>query len=159
MTAKRFPVDASHISMFAWAIGDLNPAYIDGESPEAKAAGGVIAPPTFAVCSSQFDDQNPLRVVPGQKWFGSGREPAGYKREGQGLLHAEQHFEYHQPLRAGQVLIPTAYEGDTWEKASKRAGTLVFHEDGIEYRDSVTGELVQTVRRITVRPSKVVAQD
>ena len=48
MAAERFPVEASHILMFARAIGDPNPAYRDADSPEAKAAGGIVAPPTFA---------------------------------------------------------------------------------------------------------------
>jgi hypothetical protein len=159
MAVERFPVEASHIMMFAWAIQDLNPAYIDAESPQAKALGGVIAPPTFASANSQFDPDNVLRPKPGEKWFGSGREPAGYKREGQGLLHAEQHYEYHKPLLAGMVLIPNRVEGKTWEKSSKRAGTLLFSEAITEFRDQDSGELVVTMTMVTVRPEKVVAQD
>ena len=159
MAVKAFPVEASHIMMFAWAIGDLNPAYIDAESAEAKAVGGVIAPPTFASANSQFDPENVLRPIPGQKWFGSGREPAGYKREGQGLLHAEQHYEYHAPLHPGMTLIPTKREGETWEKESKRAGKMVFNENITEFRDSVSGDLIVTMRMVTVRPEKPVSQD
>jgi hypothetical protein len=159
MAVERFPVEASHIMMFAWAIADLNPAYIDADSPEAKSVGGVIPPPTFVSANSQFDPDNVLRPKPGEKWFGSGREPAGYKREGQGLLHAEQHYEYHAPLHPGTVLIPTRREGATWEKSSKRAGTLVFNEAITEFRDSVSDELIVTMRMVTVRPEKVVSQD
>jgi len=34
MAVDRFPVEASHIMMFARAIGDPNPAFSDAESPE-----------------------------------------------------------------------------------------------------------------------------
>ena len=43
-------------------------------------------------------------------------------------LHAEQHFEYHQSLKPGDVLTPEVTEGEKWEKESKRAGLLKFSE-------------------------------
>ena len=42
MTIERFPVEATHVLMFARAIGDPNPAYSDPDSAEARAAGGVV---------------------------------------------------------------------------------------------------------------------
>lgn len=151
MTIERFPVEATHIMMFARAIGDPNPAYADGAS----------APPTFAMAGAQFDDDNPLRPKPGQPWFGSGREPTGLTRDGGGGgvgrgLHAEQHFEYHRPLHAGMVLTTTERAGETWEKESKRGGRLVFSERLTEYRDAATGELVITARMVGVQTSKAV---
>ena len=81
MAVERFLVEATHIMMFARAIGDLNPVYTDPDSPEAAEFGGVIAPPTFTTASAQFDPENPLRPNPGQAWFGSAREPSGVRRE------------------------------------------------------------------------------
>ena len=84
MPAERFPVEASHIMMFARAIGDPNPAYRDAESPQAEAAGGIVAPPTFAMASWQFEPEHPLRPDPAKPWFGSGREPTGRVSSGGG---------------------------------------------------------------------------
>src|SRR5207245_7667642 len=70
MAAEHFPVEASHILMFARAIGDPNPAYRDPDSPEARATGGIVAPPTFAMASWQFDAEHPLRPDPARPWFG-----------------------------------------------------------------------------------------
>jgi hypothetical protein len=151
MTTERFPVEATHIMMFARAIGDPNPAYSDSDSPEARALGGVVAPPTFVMAGSQFDPENPLRPTPGEPWFGSGREPSGAVREGGGALHAEQVFEYHQPLRAGMELSATEREGKTWEKERKQGGRLRFAETVTEYRDAATGELVVTATMVKVR--------
>jgi len=159
VTAERFPVEETLIMMFARAIGDPNPVYSDPESPEARAMGGVIAPPTFAMAAAQFDPENPLIPKQGQPWFGSAKEPSGYRRESTGLLHAEQHFEYHRPLRAGEVLSGRERDGATWTKESKRGGTLNFAERFIDYVVRGTDEKVVTVRMVTVVPSQVVSKD
>ena len=74
-----------------------------------------------------------------------------------GGLHAEQHYTYHRPLRAGEVLAGTAFAGKTWEKQGRRGGKLVFSESITEYRDPA-GELVVTARGVGVRTEKVVEQ-
>jgi len=162
MAIEQFPVEASHILMFARSIGDPNPIYADRSYAEGTEVGGVIAPPTFVQASAQFDDEYPLRPKPGQPWFGSGKEPTGIKREssgggggGGGGLHAEQHYEYHQPLKAGEVLTATAKPGKTWEKEGRRAGKLVFSESIVEYRNPA-GELVVTARGVGVRTERPV---
>ena len=72
MAIDKFPVEATHIMMFARAIGDTNPIYSDAEYAKGTEVGAVIAPPTFVQASAQFDDQYPLRPMPGKPWFGSG---------------------------------------------------------------------------------------
>jgi hypothetical protein len=159
MTIERFPVEATHIMMFARAIGDPNPAYTDPDSPEAEAVGGIVAPPTFAMAGAQFDPDNPLIPRLGEPWFGSGREPSGAAREGGGALHAEQVFEYHKPMRPGMVLTTTERQGATWEKQSKRGGRLVFDERIIEYVDTADGSPVVTVRMVAVKTERPVEQE
>jgi hypothetical protein len=162
MAVKRFPVEASHIMMFARSVGDDNPIYYDAEYAKTTEPGTIIAPPTFAQSSAQFDPDYFLRPKTGQAWFGSGKEPTGIKREsgggsgsGGGGLHAEQHFEYHRHLKPGDVLSATTLPGKTWEKESKRAGKLVFSESVTEYRDQ-NGELVITARGVGVRTERPV---
>jgi hypothetical protein len=159
MTIKRFPVEATHIMMFARAIGDPNPAYADAESPEAQALGGVVAPPTFAMAGIQFDPDNPLRPKMGEPWFGSGREPSGAVRQGGGVLHAEQAFEYHKPVAAGTVMTATERDGETWEKESKRGGRLLFSERIREFRDAGTGELLVTAKMVSVKTERPVERE
>ena len=77
MPTFRFPVEAGHILMFARSVGDENPVYTDAEAAKTTEAGGIIAPPTFAQASAQFDPDYPLRPKPGQPWFGSGKNPTG----------------------------------------------------------------------------------
>lgn len=161
MAVDRFPIEGSHIMMFARAIGDANPIYYDEDHAKGTEPGRVIAPPTFAQSSAQFDPDYHLRPKIGEPWFGSGKEPTGIKPTeggsggGGGGLHAEQHFEYHRHISPGDVLTATVKPGQTWEKESKRAGKLVFSETITEYRDQ-HGELVITARGVGVRTERPV---
>ena len=154
-----FPVEASHIMMFARAVGDPNPVYHDAEAAKRTDADGIIAPPTFPQAVAQFDPEYHLRPKPGEKWFGSGKSASGVegKPTSLGGLHAEQHFEYRRALRPGDVLTVEYKDGNTWEKESKRAGKLTFREKIAEYRDQ-KGELVAIARSVGVTTERPVEQ-
>jgi len=158
MAVESFPVEFSHIMMFARAVGDDNPIYNDPAHAKTSEAGAVIAPPTFVQASAQFDPDYVLRPKPGQPWFGSGKTATGAVPGGEGggnagTLHAEQHYEYHRPLRAGDVLTATTSPGKTWEKEGKRGGKLLFGESITEYRNQA-GDLVVTARGVGVRTER-----
>ncbi len=162
MAVKTFPIEAGHVMLFARAIGDDNPIYADAAYAQTTEPGSIIAPPTFAIASAQFDPAYPLRPKIGQPWFGSGKEPTGVQRSsggggGGGGLHAEQHFTYHRHLQPGDVLTATVQSGKTWEKEGRRSGKLVFSETVTEYRDQ-NGELVITARGVGVRTERPVDQ-
>ena len=168
MAVDKFPVEASHIMMFARSIADDNQIYYDKDYAATTEPGRIIAPPTFAQASAQFDPDYFLRPKVGQPWFGSGKEATGIKRTGggggggggggiSGGLHAEQHFEYHRNVSPGDVLTATVKPGKTWEKQGKRSGKLVFAETITEYRDQ-NGELVITARGVGVRTERPVDQ-
>ena len=99
----------------------------------------------------------------GEPWFGSGKEPTGVKRESGGGggggtgLHAGQYYEYHKPVRAGDVLRSVDKPGKTWTKEGGRGGTLSFSESITEYYNQ-DGELVVTARSVGVQTSQVVEQ-
>ena len=165
MTVDRFPVESAHIAMFARSINDPNPVYYDAQYAASSEVGGIPAPPTFVQASAQFDPDYPLRPKFDQPWFGSGREATGIVRKpssggggASGGLHAEQHYEYHRPLLAGDVLTATTRDGDRWEKQGRRGGSLQFSETITEYRNQA-GELVVTARGVGVRTGQVVEQE
>ena len=105
--------------------------------------------------------------IGGEGWFGSGKDASGAKPSsgtksgesgGGGAamgLHAEQHFEYHLPVKAGDVLSATTKPGNTWEKESKRAGKLKFSESVTEYRNQ-NGDLVLTATGVGVQTERAV---
>ena len=168
MAVEKFSVEASHIMMFARSVGDGNPIYYDEEHAKNAEPGSIIAPPTFAQASAQFDPDYSLRPqISGDGWFGSGGKPSGAKpREGGGGggsggggggLHAEQRFVYHRHIKPGDVLSATTRPGNTWEKQGRRSGKLVFSESVTEYRDQ-NGELVITATGVGVRTERPVDQ-
>ena len=164
MAVEKFPVEASHILMFARSVGDYNEIYADEEYAKTTEPGSVIAPPTFVQASAQFDPDYFLRPKPGAPWFGSGKEPTGVKKEsgsggggGGGGLHAEQHYEYHRHPKPGDILTATVKPGKKWEKQGKRSGKLLFSETVTEYRDQ-NGELVVTARSVGVQTERPVDQ-
>jgi len=165
MSEWSFPVEAGHIMMFARSVGDPNPVYYDEEAAKRTEVGGIVAPPTFIQASAQFNPSYFLRPKIGERWFGSGKDPSGSGAPapessgesgggrgggGGGVgLHAEQHFEYHRPIRPGDVLTPTNKEGKTWEREG-RSGHLQFSETITEWHDA-EGNLVVTARGVGVR--------
>lgn len=166
MAAERFPIEASHIMMFARALGDEDAAYLDAEKAKQTEADGIIAPPTFVMANAQFDPNNRLRPRPGVPWFGSGKHPSGIARTAEPregapakpsspALHAEQHFEYHRHIRPGDVLTIKTAPGRSWERDSQRAGRLKFTENVTEYYDQ-HGQLVITARHVGVTPERAV---
>ena len=161
--AFRFPVEASHIMMFARSVGDKNPLYYDADYAEGTEVGHILPPPTFYQSSAQFNPGYFLRPKIGEPWFGSGKTPTGVDPSSGGGgggtgLHAEQHFEYHQPVKPGDVLTVETKPGETWEKQGRRGGKLIFSESITEYRNQ-DGDLVVTARSVGVQTEKVVEQD
>lgn len=156
MAKITFPIEATHIMMFARAIGDENPVYHDAEKAKDTEVGGIVAPPTFTASVAQFDPDG-SRPRPGQPWFGSGKTPSGVegKAPSSGRLNAEQHFEYFRPVRPGEVLIAETRPGTTWERESKRAGKLMFSDRITDFRDT-NGDLVVSVRSVSVRTERPV---
>ena len=164
MAIDKFLIEASHIMMFARSVGNSNPIYHDEDYAKSTELGGIIPPPTFAQSSAQFDPEYFLRPkVGGDGWFGSGKEATGSKPSsgsggGGGAamgLHAEQHFEYHLPVKAGDTLSATTKPGKAWEKESKRAGKLKFSESVTEYRNQ-DGDLVITATGVGVQTERAV---
>jgi acyl dehydratase len=88
---QTYEVSREMIRKFADAIGDPNPAYRDPEAAKALGHPDVIAPPTF------------LTVL----GFRLGVGPVGDPELGLNyalVVHGEQRFVHHRPVRAGDVL-------------------------------------------------------
>ncbi|MEV4840098.1 MaoC family dehydratase N-terminal domain-containing protein [Nonomuraea sp. NPDC049486] len=152
MAVERFPVEGGHIMMFARAVGDPHPAYHG-----AITGTPAIAPPTFVWAADHYDPDSAVRPKPDEPWPGSGATPSGAPAaDGAGLgLHAEQRYEYHRPVREGDVLSAVDRPGRTWRKEGRRGGALTFTETITEYRDQ-RGEPVVTATMVTVTTSTTV---
>ena len=131
-----FDVEPGHVLAFARAVGDHQLA---NDVPPA----GTPIPVTFPACAVQFDPTHMRGLHP------SGSLAVTSSAAGGSVLHAEQVFEYFAPVRVGDSLTVTEYEGDSWHKQSRRAGALTFREILRDYRDSA-GTLVLRSRMVLV---------
>ncbi|HJQ02802.1 MAG TPA: MaoC family dehydratase N-terminal domain-containing protein [Jatrophihabitans sp.] len=86
-----YEVGREKIREFADAIGDANPVYRDPAAARALGYPDVIAPPTFAIVVSM---RSSAQVV---------RDP-GLGLDYSKVVHGEQRFSHHRPIRAGDVL-------------------------------------------------------
>jgi acyl dehydratase len=160
MAEHEFPVDRTAILTFAAALGETNPIYWDETYAAGTPLRGVIAPPTFAVSAAHWNPDHVfkgVRRIPTRAVAAEGGETA--RRGGGGslarVLHGEQRFEYHQPLRAGMRLQVRSRPGKSWEKEGKRGGKLRFSETITEYRDE-RGDLVVTATSVGIVTEKAV---
>jgi acyl dehydratase len=89
-----YEVGRAKIAEFAAAIGDPDPVHRDAAAARAAGHPDVIAPPTFAI------------VVSLQAATGVLDDPdvaLDYSR----VVHGEQRFTHHRPIRAGDRLVAT----------------------------------------------------
>jgi acyl dehydratase len=128
-------VERGRIKDFARAIGDLNPFYVDDRVGAASPWGDVIAPPTFAVT---FRDET----------ADTGALLKDLGTDISRLLHGEQEFELHRPMKPGETLLCCARIVDIYEKTGK-SGPMAFVVRETTVTDRAN-EIVATLRHITV---------
>src|SRR5918994_4809868 len=89
-----YEVGRAKIAEFATAVGAEDPVHRDVEAARAAGHPDVIAPPTFAIVVSL----EAAFVVLGDPEVG-----LDYSR----VVHGEQKFAHHRPIRAGDRLVAT----------------------------------------------------
>src|SRR3954469_16124706 len=89
-----YEVGRAKIAEFATAIGADDPAHHDVEAARARGTPGVTAPPTFAIVRSPAAANLVLNDP---------QMSLDYSR----VVHGEQRFSHHRPVRAGDRLVAT----------------------------------------------------
>src|SRR3989338_1413121 len=118
-------VEFGKIREFAEALRDDNPLYRDEEAARRSRFGGIIAPPTL---SRNF-------------WWEGTQVHRDLGFDWRYVVHGEQEFEYHRPVKAGDVLSAQMKIADIYEKPGKRGGPMTFAVIETTYRDG-NGETV-----------------
>jgi acyl dehydratase len=90
-----YEVGREKIAEFATAVGDPDPLYRDPAAARAAGHADVIAPPTFAIV---------LSLGAGNVVVEDPDVDIDYSR----VVHGEQRFTHHRPIRAGDRLVATA---------------------------------------------------
>ena len=89
-----YEVGREKIAEFATALGDPHPVYRDPAAARALGHPDVIAPPTFAIV---------LSLGAGSVVVEDPDVGIDYSR----VVHGEQKFAHHRPIRAGDRLVAT----------------------------------------------------
>ena len=90
-----YEVGRQKIAEFSTALGDPDPVYRDTAAARAAGHPDVIAPPTFAIV---------LSLGAGNVVLDDPDVSIDYSR----VVHGEQRFAHHRPIRAGDRLVATA---------------------------------------------------
>jgi acyl dehydratase len=110
---ETYEVGREHIRQFADAIGDQNPVYRDPQAARAAGHPDVIAPPTFlTVLGFRFGMSSPI-IDP--------ELGLNYML----VVHGEQKFEHHRPVRAGDVLTSVSRVADIRDAGRNELMTMV----------------------------------
>ena len=89
-----YEVGRAKIAEFAAAIGDDSGVHRDSDAARAAGYADVIAPPTFAIV---------LTLEAANVVLGDPQVSLDYSR----VVHGEQRFVHHRPIRAGDRLVAT----------------------------------------------------
>ncbi len=126
-------IEREHVTRFAEAVGDSNPLYFDGDYAETTAYGGLTVPPTYLIALGS-NAEFPLKL--------------DFRR----MLHGEQEFIYHQPIRIGDRLECTMTVTDVYERTGK-SGTMQFLVLDTEMKTEEGGLAAVTRNTIIYRPA------
>jgi len=94
--SRPYEVGREKIREFADAIGDPDPVYRDPDAARAAGHPDVIAPPTFAIVLT-LDAQRVLLDDP------------DLGLDFSKVVHRDQAFRHHRPIRAGDRLVSTVH--------------------------------------------------
>ena len=106
MEVEKYP-----LKLFAKAIGETGPIYIDEEAARNAGYRSLLAPPTYVLCLYTMAMPDGMKMI-----HELGINPAHF-------LHAEQKFRYHAQICAGDRLEFRTRIGDIYEKKN---GALEF---------------------------------
>ena len=128
------PVDAWRVKLFCQAIGETDPLYWDDATARAAGHRACPVPPTFlkALESEHCSSAALLELL---------QVPLGK------VLHAEQSFDYQQPVHVGDEVEITRSVADIYDK---RDGALTFIVVQTRYRVGAL-DAASSVQTILVR--------
>ena len=134
-----YEVGREKIREFATAINSADPVHVDPQAARAAGHPDVIAPPTFAVLVTQRCEGQVMT------------DPAAgidFTR----VVHGDQRFVHHRPIRAGDRLVGTLHVDDV-DTRGRHATVTTRVELTDETGDAVTTALSRIVVRDGGRPA------
>lgn len=135
MPSFEVDVERGAIRKFAYAIGDLNPIYLDVDFAKEAGYRDVVAPPTYPASFRPAERQPWLEVLDGGR-----------------ILAGGESFTYARPIVAGESLMCEMRLADIIQKNGSQ-GILFLIEQEVAVRDG-NGEFVcRNGRTVIYRPA------
>lgn len=128
----RVDVEKWQLRFFAKAVGETNPIYFDEDAAKAAGYRSILAPPTYA-CTLSCAVPDPFA-----KFTEMGMEVAC-------ILHAQQRFEYFEPICAGDVITIVSTISDIYERKSGAFQFLIEDSVATNQFGLVTTRFRQTI--------------
>jgi acyl dehydratase len=126
-------LERGRLRMFAEAVGETNPIYLDPEAARAAGHPDMVASPTI-LFGLELERADTFEVL----------EAHGVDLGA--VLHGEQSFVYHRPAHAGETLTMRSSFVETYEKAG---GALEFIVRRTDVTDAA-GELVAELDNVAI---------
>ncbi|HYZ66775.1 MAG TPA: MaoC family dehydratase N-terminal domain-containing protein, partial [Mycobacterium sp.] len=140
-------VERGPVQVFATAVGDDNPIYRSAQAAATAGLNGIPVPPTFVFASAYWGIFADAQPTPGDGAATLVELIALLRNRRKGVvLHGEQEFAYHRPMRVGDVLHVEGFVEDVHKKPgddSRPGMTLMVVRT--DYRDAAA-QLVTTAR-------------
>lgn len=124
-------VEAARLQEYLRAIGETNPAVAGPEGSEP-----AVIPPVYLFCLEMLDAEDPFRFV----------NEIGIRADE--ILHADQSFRYHHPIRIGDTLTFQARVSDLFDKKN---GALTFVTQDVDVLDQNERLVAEISRTFVVR--------
>lgn len=131
-TVRGFEVEAGKVAEFARAIHDPADCYLDASATDSRGPDATLAPPTFTRVS-YFPRYRPEGI---DEEFGF---DLGFEREY--VLHGEQRYRYHRPVRVGDRLSGETTLEDVFQRSGRSGGSMTFAVLRTDFYDA-SGSLV-----------------
>jgi hypothetical protein len=128
-------VERGQMRLFAKAIGETDPRYLDVDVARARGHRDLLAPPTFVVGLAATQNTDAMAAI---------LDAGGDLRR---LLHGEQVVNYFRDAHAGDRLRCGSRIGQVYDK---RDGELEFVELQTDVADAATGQRVVSMTSVLV---------
>ena len=125
-------VEAGRLRLFAKAIGETRPEYVDVAAARAAGHPGLLAPPTFALALD-------LEVPDPFAWM------AELGVDIRRILHGGERFRYFAPIHAGDRLTYVSRIADVMQKKKGAMTILIKDTDVTNQHGMRVAELRATI--------------
>ncbi len=112
------PFGAAEFRYFALSVDDPNPIYTDDAAARAAGYDGVTAPPTFVTETNQYMSGT-------MDSHGYGGHGWGIEIPGTRMIRGGHDYEFHQPVKVGDVLTAEWTVVDVSERRSRQGALMV----------------------------------